>query len=364
MAYLRKPALIFLVSLLSVTVLISSGCSKTEAKQPAPQPLPVKTETIQLSPVPQVDEYVATVKSRRSASIQPQVDGSLTHILVKSGDHVHTGQVLMTIDPLKQQATVDQQRSTEAQKKATLDYNRHELDRQQQLYESGVSSKQDYELAVQAYENSKADWESSTAARVTQQRQLAYYNLTAPFDGIVGDIPVHIGDYVSQQTLLTTVDENAELEAYIYIPTERASDIRMNLPIEIITSRGELIESTKVNFISQQVDNSIQGILVKAPIHASLDKFRNAQLVKARVVWSSAPAPTVPVLAVTRIGGQSFVYVATQADQGTVAKQRAITLGDTIGNEYAVTGGLKPGEKVITSGIQFLIDGAPVQPIS
>jgi RND family efflux transporter MFP subunit len=265
---------------------------------------------------------------------------------------------------LKQQATVDQQRSTEAQKKATLDYNRHELDRQQQLYESGVSSKQDYELAVQAYENSKADWESSTAARVTQQRQLAYYNLTAPFDGIVGDVPVHIGDYVSQQTLLTTVDENAELEAYIYIPTERAGDIRMNLPIEIITSRGELIESTKVNFISQQVDNSIQGILVKAPIHASLDKFRNAQLVKARVVWSSVPAPTVPVLAVTRIGGQSFVYVATQADQGTVAKQRAVTLGDTIGNEYAVTGGLKPGEKVITSGIQFLIDGAPVQPIS
>lgn len=364
MAYGKKPAIIFLVSLLSATVLITSGCSRTEAKQPAPQPLPVKTETIQLSPVPQVDEYVATVKSRRSASIQPQVDGSLTRILVKSGDHVNAGQVLMTIDPLKQQATVDQQRSTEAQKKATLDYNRHELDRQQQLYESGVSSKQDYELAVQAYENSKADWESSTAARVTQQRQLAYYNLTAPFDGIVGDVPVHIGDYVSQQTLLTTVDENAELEAYIYIPTERAGDIRMNLPIEIITSRGELIESTKVNFISQQVDNSIQGILVKAPIHASLDKFRNAQLVKARVVWSSVPAPTVPVLAVTRIGGQSFVYVATQADQGTVAKQRAVTLGDTIGNEYAVTGGLKPGEKVITSGIQFLIDGAPVQPIS
>lgn len=364
MVNLRKLVLTFSGALLLSAVLTTLGCSNTQAKQPAPQPLPVKTETINLSPVPQVDEYVATVKSRRSASIQPQVDGSLTRILVKSGDRVHAGQVLMTIDPLKQQATVDQQRSTEAQKKATLDYNRRELDRQQQLYESGVSSKQEYELAVQAYENSKADWESSTAARVTQQRQLAYYNLTAPFDGIVGDIPVHLGDYVSQQTLLTTIDENAELEAYIYIPTERAGDIRMNLPVQIVTSRGELIESTKINFISQQVDNSIQGILVKAPIHASLDKFRNAQLVKARVVWSSAPAPTVPVLAVTRIGGQSFVYVATQADNGTVAKQRAVSLGDTIGNQYAVTGGLKPGEKVITSGIQFLIDGSPVQPIS
>jgi len=350
--------------MMAFAVLASSGCSDTQAKPPAAQPLPVKTETINLTPVPRVDEYVATVKSRRSASIQPQVDGSLTRILVKSGDPVRAGQVLMTIDPLKQQATVDQQRSTEAQKKATFDYNQHEVERQRQLYESGVTSRQNYELAAQAFENSKADWEASTAGRVTQQRQLAYYNLTAPFAGIVGDVPVHIGDYVSPQTLLTTVDENAELEAYIYIPTERSSDIRMGLAVQIVTSAGKLIESTKINFVSQQVDNAIQGILVKAPIHKSLDEFRNAQLVKARVVWSTAPTPTVPVLAVTRIGGQSFVYVATQAANGTIAKQRAVTLGDTIGNSYAVTDGLKPGEKVVTSGIQFLTDGAPIQPIS
>jgi RND family efflux transporter MFP subunit len=345
-------------------VLLSSGCSNTEAKQPTPQALPVKTQTISLAPVPRLDEYVATVKSRRSASIQPQVDGSLTQILAKSGDHVRAGQVLMTIDPLKQQATVDQQRSTEAQKKATYDYTQREVERQRQLYQANVSSKQDYELAVQAFENSKADWESSTAARVTQQRQLAYYNLVAPFAGIVGDIPVHIGDYVSPQTLLTTVDENAELEAYIYIPTERASEVRVGLPVQIVKSSGELIEASKINFVSQQVDNSIQGVLVKAPIHASLDRFRNAQLVKARVVWSTSPAPTVPVLAVTRIGGQSFVYISTATDKGTFARQRAVTLGDTIGNDYAVTGGLNPGEKVVISGIQFLIDGTPIQPIS
>src|SRR6266849_3920124 len=338
MEKLSKFAVIPLVLLMAFAVVTSSGCSSTEAKQPAPQPLPVKTHTINLAPVPRVDEYVATVKSRRSASIQPQVDGSLTRILVKSGDHVRAGRVLMTIDPLKQQATVDQQRSTEAQKKATFDYSQQEVERQRGLYQAGVTSKQSYDFAVQAFENSKADWESATAARITQQRQLAYYNLTAPFAGIVGDIPVHLGDYVSPQTLLTTVDENAELEAYVYIPTELSANIRMGLPVQIVTSGGELIESTKINFVSPQLDN-------------------------ARVVWSTAPAPTVPVLAVTRIGGQSFVYVATQADKGSVAKQRAVTLGDTIGNDYAVIGGLTPGDKVIVSGIQFLIDGAPVQPI-
>ena len=211
---------------------------------------------------------------------------------------------------------------------------------------------------------SKADWEAATAAKVTQQRELAYYNLQAPFDGIVGDIPVHLGDYVSSQTLLTTVDENKELEAYVYIPTERAGNIRMDLPVQIVTSTGDLIESSKIYFISPQVDNALQGILVKAPIHTSLDRFRNEQLVKARVIWSTAPTPTVPVLAVTRIGGQPFVYVATQQGNGHVAKQRAVTLGDTIGNNYAVTGGLTPGDQVIVSGTQFLIDGTPVQPIS
>ena len=120
MVKLSKVSGIVLIGLLAVVVLTSSGCGKTEAKAAAPPPLPVKTQTVSLAPVPRVDEYVATVKSRRSASIQPQVDGSITRILVKSGDHVRAGQVLMTIDPLKQQATVDQQRSTEAQKKATL----------------------------------------------------------------------------------------------------------------------------------------------------------------------------------------------------------------------------------------------------
>jgi RND family efflux transporter MFP subunit len=361
---MKRFALVLLGPVILAFSFLSTGCSNTEAKQPAPQAMPVKTETVSLAAVPRADEYVATIKSRRSASIQPQVDGSLTRILVKSGDHVRAGQILMTIDPLKQQATVDQQRSTEAQKKATFDYNKTEVERQKGLYEGGVTSKQNYDLAVQAYENSKADWEAAKAARVTQERQLAYYNLVAPFTGIVGDIPVHIGDYVSQQTLLTTVDENADLEAYIYIPTERSRDIRPGLPVQIVTSRGETIEKTEVNFISPQVDNGLQGILVKAPVHKSLDKFRNEQLVKARVVWSTAPTPTVPVLAVTRIGGQSFVYVAADSDKGTVAKQRAVSLGDTIGNDYAVTDGLKAGDKVIVSGIQFLIDGAPVKPIS
>ena len=74
-------------------------------------------------PCPTSDTYVATIKSRRSATMQPQVDGNLTKIFVKSGDIVKAGQVLMQIDPLKQVATVQSQQGTQAQKKAVYDYN-------------------------------------------------------------------------------------------------------------------------------------------------------------------------------------------------------------------------------------------------
>jgi len=194
------------------------------------QGLPVQTVAVSLSPVPQSSEYVATIKSRRSATLQPQVDGRLTEIRVASGEHVKAGQELMSIDPLHQKASVDAAQATERQKKALFDYNTSEIERQKKLFEAGITSRDVYEQAEQAFENSKADYESAVAATKTQGEQLAYYTVRAPFDGVVGDIPVHVGDYVSSSTMLTTVDENKDLEAYIYIPTERGGEVRMGLP--------------------------------------------------------------------------------------------------------------------------------------
>jgi RND family efflux transporter MFP subunit len=347
-----------------LVAVFAAGCSKPAASAgPPPQALPVQTVTIDNAPVPKSDEYTATIKSRRSATMSPQVDGNITEILVKSGDRVKTGQSLMEIDPLKQRATLESQVATERQKKAVFDYNEIEVERQRKLFAAGVISRDALDQAEQSYSNSKADYESSISLRQSQEKQLGYYHIRAPFDGIVGDIPVHLGDYVSPTTVLTTVDENRDYEAYIYIPTERTSEVRLGLPVNIVDSNGSLLESTKIYFVAPSVDNGLQGILVKAPLKSGSDKFRTAQLVKARVIWSTEPTPTVPVLAITRIGGQAFVFVAEKTDKGTEAKQRAVVLGDTVGNNYAVNSGLKPGDKVIVSGIQFLVDGAPVQPL-
>src|SRR5271170_3035546 len=341
-----------------------AGCkSDPPAAAPAMQAMPVQVSPVSLSPVPTTDTYVATIKSRRSATMQPQVDGNLVKIFVKSGDLVQPGQVLMRIDPLKQLATVQSQQGTQAQKKALYDYTQIEVERQRKLFDAGVVSRDAYDQAIQAFQNAKADYDSNAALTDTQKQQLAYYDIRAPFAGIVGDVPVHLGDYVSTTTVLTTVDENADLEAYIYIPTERATLVRQGLPVEILDTSGKTLVKSTISFLSPQVDNGLQSILAKAEIPRTADILRNQQLVKARVTWSTSPAPVVPVLAVSLVGGQTFVYLASPKGDGYIAHQVPVSLGETVGNTYPVLGGLKPGDKVITSGLQFLQEGAPVKPL-
>jgi RND family efflux transporter MFP subunit len=357
---------ILLVTALVAGFVTLTGCEHGPAAPTGPPPAtPVQAETIANSAVPVTETYVATIKSRRSATMQPQVDGNLTRIFVKSGDSVKAGQVLMQIDPLKQVATVQSQQGTEQQLKAVYQYNQADLARQKGLFDAGIISKQAYDQSVQSFQNSKGALDSASALTSTQKEQLAYYQIRAPFSGVIGDIPVHLGDYVSPTTLLTTVDEDNDLEAYIYVPTERAAQVHSGLAVDLLDTSGAVMAHSVINFVSLQVDNGLQSVLSKAPIPASTH-LRNGQLVNARVTYSTNQKPTIPVLAVVRIGGQSFVYVVAAGPKGNgfVAHQTAVDLGDPIGNVYPVLSGLKTGDRVILSGIQFLQEGVPVAPMA
>ena len=89
-------------------------------------------------------------------------------------------------------------------------------------------------------------------------------------------------------------------------------------------------------------------------------KFRNAQQVHSRVVWSEEKKPVIPVTAVSRQSGKMFAFIAEGDGKQTVARQRVISVGDLIGNDYVVLDGIKPGDKIIVSGVQMLADGMPV----
>src|ERR1700719_1752082 len=122
---------------------------------------------------------------------------------------------------------------------------------------------------------------------------------------------------------------------------------------------------SRISFISPQVHNTTQTVLVKARITNGNDSLRQSQFIRARVIWGTHRSPEVPILAVSRLAGQYFAFVAEPQNGGSfVARQKPLTIGQTVGNDYEVQDGIKAGDKVIVSGTQFLLDGAPVIPQS
>jgi RND family efflux transporter MFP subunit len=339
-----------------------SGDSVKGAQAQGDPAIPVKILVAQAVAISDTTEYVATLKSRDSAVIMPQVEGQITEIRVHSGDRVSPGTVLMQIDPTKQQATVNSQEHGRAAQEANLAYAQQQYDRISALAAAGVVSRQDLDQAKSALDTAQAQLKSLDAQVQEQQVQLHYYRVTAPSTGIVGDVPVHVGDRVTTTTMLTSVDKPGSLEAYVYIPVERSSQLKMNMPVQIVNGSAELIADSRVNFISPQVDNTTQTVLIKSRIANNEDRLRNLQFIRARVIWGMHQGPVVPVVAVSRVGGQYFVFVAEDQNGKLVAHQKPLRIGEMTGNDYVVLDGIKPGDKIIVSGVQFLVDGATVSP--
>lgn len=320
----------------------------------------VEVVTLVERPVEQTSEFIGTIRSRRSTTVQPQVEGFVTRILVRSGDRVDAGAALAEIDPRMQQAAVANLESQRTAREADLRYAEQQAARMTTLLEAGAASKVELEQAQTALATSTAQLKA-IEDQIRQQRvALGYHSVTAPVAGIVGDIPVRVGDSVTRSTALTTIDQHAGLEVYINVPVQDAARLRVGLPVELVDEGGGLLSRETLSFVSPSVDGAMQSVLAKAALSAP-GRFRTEQIVRTRIVWSEAPALTVPIVAVNRISGQFFAYVA-EAGEGatTMARQRAVEPGAVIGNDYVVKSGLKPGEKLIVSGVQKIADGVPV----
>ena len=162
----------------------------------------------------------------------------------------------------------------------------------------------------------------SRRSRARTKWSCSTYRVSAPTEGIIGDIPVRVGDRVTTATLLTTIDEGTGLEVYIYVPIERAAALRPGLRVRLVDDKGSSLADTTINFVSPQVDNRTQTVLAKAAI--SGHAFRTDQFVRARIVWATEPAYTVPVLAVSRVNGQ---YLRICSREGRQRAGRAAAAG-------------------------------------
>jgi RND family efflux transporter MFP subunit len=338
-----------------------AACSGSGAATGGGAPsMPVDVQTLTTAHIRDTTEYVATLKSRRSIVLQPLVDGQLVKIFVKSGDTVEANQALMQIDPARQRAAVTSVAATRASRQAGMSFAKQAFERAERLFQGGAISQQELDQARSNYHSAMAEVDALSSQIRENEVQLDYYRIAAPAHGVVGDIPVRVGDHVTPATKLTTIDENGLLEAYVSVPVEKAAQLRLGMAVELLDAGGATMGEGQVTFISPQVNEETQSVLIKTVVQNSENTLRAAQFVRARVVWSTHDGVVVPPLAVLRLNGQPFVFVAEEKDGKLVAKQRPVSLGELERDGYPALAGLKVGDKLIVGGVQKLADGAPV----
>src|SRR6202047_4092559 len=188
------PPLIVTGPLLAA-LLFPTACGDSKgAKAAAPQAMPVKVQTAKFQKVDDTTDYVATLKSRDSALVMPQVEGIITQIFVHSGQRVGAGAPVMQIDPAKQQATVNSQEHARVAQLAQLKWAQQNYDRVSGFGHARVVSKQELHQARATLDAAEAQLHSLEAQVREQQGPLHYSQVVAPRGGIVGDVPVRVGD--------------------------------------------------------------------------------------------------------------------------------------------------------------------------
>ncbi|MCY1040902.1 efflux RND transporter periplasmic adaptor subunit [Corallococcus sp. bb12-1] len=326
------------------------------------KPIPVQVLQVAPGQVRDTSEYVGTLISRRSITLFPQVAGYVQSIQVRPGTPVRQGQVLLVVDPRQEQASL---RATQAQKAsavASREFARKTRERSAQLLREGLVSRQDYDQAVAQAEQAVAQAHAVEAQIQNQQVQLGFFKVSAPFDGIVGDIPVKLGDYVTPQTGLTIVDQSALLELSVQVPVAQAARVKVGqTPLEVLDADGKPIVRAPAFFVATTPNPITQLVEVKAAFQNN-GALKAGQLVRAQLVYDVREALKMPTTAVTRQGSQAFAMVVGQGDAGTVVKRQPVTLGLVQGNDYEVLKGLDAGTQVVVSGVQQLRDGMAIQP--
>ena len=326
-------------------------------------PMPVEIVTLSAKPVEQTSEFVASLKSRRSSTIQPEVEGFLTRIAVRSGQNVGQGDLLFEIDSAPEQAALASLQSMRPMRESEVEFALQQVQRNKTLLNAGAISQREVEQFESQLRSAEAQLKTLDEQIRQQRSQLSYYRVTAPNRGTVGDISVNVGDRVTRSTVLTTIDDrNDVLELYINVPVQQAPQLKVGLPVRLVDDRGQVLATNRITFVSPTVDTSTQSVLAKAQLVDGRGEFRSDQFVRARIVWTEAPGLTVPVTAVVRTTGDFFAFVAVKDQQALVARQKRVQLGEIVGNEYVVQSGLQPGEQLIVSGLQKIRDGAPVMP--
>ena len=193
------------------------------------------------------------------------------------------------------------------------------------------------------------------------EQNLVYNTIRAPIDGYMGSFNrKKVGDTVDLGEVITTLTDNDIFYLNIGIPTEYRSKLRLGLPVKIVNKDDSEGITGKITYIEPQVDQGSQTVLTKVTFEND-GTLRDRQYVQVKVIWDERPGLLVPTRAISTVGANKFVFVATPGESGElVVDQKPLELGTIQGQAYQVISGVDEGDRIAVSRILDLKHGTPI----
>jgi membrane fusion protein (multidrug efflux system) len=352
------------------------GCSSSAGEgmpQQAPQSLPVVAVTT--VPATIYQEFSASLEGSKDIEIRAQVDGYIDRIYIDEGAHVRKGQPLFHINDRPYREQLNNARASLAAAKANLVNAQINVSRLTPLVQNGIISDVQLKTAQASYNAAEANVSQAQAMVQNAQINVGYALVKAPADGYIGRIPFKTGSLVGTTTTeaLTVLSDIRQIYAYFSLSendfiqfknqfsgTTVEEKIKQMPPVELVLADNTIYpKKGKVQTVSGQFNNNMGAISFRAGFDNTDGLLRSGNTGKVRIPRIISSAIAVPQEATFEMQDRTFVFILS--DSNKVASS-PIAIAGKRGNYYLVESGVKPGEKIVFSGLDRLQDGAVIQP--
>lgn len=364
-------ARVTLLSGLIISALLLTGCDNSDNQQPHAQAPQVTAHVVNSAPLSVTTELPGRTSAFRVAEVRPQVSGIILKRNFVEGSDVEAGQSLYQIDPATYQAAWNSAKGDEAKAEAAAAIAHLTVKRYVPLLGTKYISQQEYDQAVATARQADADVIATKAAVETARINLAYTKVTSPISGRIGKSSVTEGALVTngQSDAMATVQQ---LDP-IYVDVTESSNDFMRLKqeslqrggdtksVELVMENGQAYPlKGSLQFSDVTVDESTGSITLRAIFPNPQHVLLPGMFVRARIDEGVDPqAILVPQQGVTRTPrGDASVMLVNDKNQ---VETREVVATQAVGDKWLITSGLKPGDKVIVSGLQKVRPGVTVK---
>jgi membrane fusion protein (multidrug efflux system) len=363
--------------LASICLVALAACSR-DAPAPAAAPVEVSVVTLKASPITQTTELPGRTTAHLTSQVRARVDGIVLKRAFREGADVAQGQLLFVIDPAPYRAAVASAEAALLKARANLASTTAQQERYKILVEANAVSKQDFDNAVAAAGQAQADVASAQAALDVARINLGYTDVVAPIAGRIGTAQVTEGAYVqaSAATLLATIQQIDPM----YVDLNQSSADGLRLRREVASGKIQMVgphqthvrltleddtsyaHDGTLQFTDITVDQGTGTMNVRALFSNPEHILLPGMYVRARIAEGvDQGALLVPQVAVTHDQHRQATSLVVDAD-GKVALRPVVT-GASIGPDWVVSSGLKPGDRVIVEGLQKVQPGQTVKAV-